>query len=139
MGVSMTELFPWENKYVLGIKEVDDQHMKLVGMINSLHAGMRSGKGRVTTSGVLQSLMEYALYHFRTEEDLMNKYGYPGLLEHRTDHLVFMERVGEMAKRHGGGEFLVSLELNEFLKDWLSDHILTTDRKFAVHVRPKMK
>jgi hemerythrin len=132
-------LFPWEGKYVLGIEEIDDQHMKLVGMINSLHEGMRSGKGREVTASVLQSLMEYALYHFRTEEDLMKRYDYQGLLEHRTEHLVFMDRVGEMAKRHGGGEYLVSLELNDFLKEWLSDHILSTDRKYAPYIRSKLR
>lgn len=135
----MAELFPWEGKYVLGIKEIDDQHKRLIGMINSLHDGMMGGKGREATGTVLQSMMEYALYHFKTEEDLMQKYGFEAYPAHREEHLSFMERVGEMAKRHGGGESLVSLELNEFLKEWLSDHILSTDRKYAPLIRSKLR
>ncbi|MCU0798846.1 MAG: bacteriohemerythrin [Candidatus Thermoplasmatota archaeon] len=135
----MTELFPWEGKYVLGIKEIDDQHRMLVGMINALHDGLMSGNGREVTGTVLQSMMEYALYHFKTEEDLMQKFGFEGYTDHRDEHLTFMESIGEMAKRHGAGEYLVSLELNEFLKEWLANHILSTDRKYAPFLRSKLR
>jgi len=132
-------LFPWEGKYVLGIEEIDDQHRKLVNMINSLHEGLRDGKGREVTGTVLKSMMEYALYHFKTEEDLMQRFGFEGFTEHRAEHLTFMESVDEMAKRHEAGEYLVSLELNDFLKDWLTDHILSTDWEYAPFIRSKLR
>ncbi len=132
-------MFPWEGKYVLGLEEIDDQHRKLVNMINSLHEGLRDGKGREVTGTVLKSMMEYALYHFKTEEDLMQRFGFDGFTEHRAEHLTFMESVDGMAKRHEAGEYLVSLELNDFLKDWLADHILLTDRKYAPFLRSKLR
>ena len=135
----MSELFPWETRYVLGIKDIDDQHRRLVGMINSLHTGMKEGRGREATDDILRSLMDYALYHFKAEEDLMSRYNFPDLPKHREEHLAFMDRVGELSARHGAGEFLVSLELNDFLKAWLSDHILSTDMRYAPFVRARMR
>lgn len=133
----MTELFPWEGRYELGIEEIDEQHKRMVGMINSLHEGMSKGRGREKVGGILIGLMDYSLVHFRTEEGLMERNGYPRLGEHRAEHTAFMDRVGELSERHDSGELFVSVELNDFMKAWLSSHILSSDREYVPFLKGK--
>ncbi len=128
-------LFEWEKKYETGILEVDLQHRKLVSIINDLHEAMSKGEVKKELSSILLDLESYTRYHFTTEENIMSEKDYPDLNEHRRQHLYFISRIEEMTKRLEDGEFMITVDLNDLLKDWLSGHILGMDRKFAPFIR----
>lgn len=130
-------LFEWDNKYVIGINEVDEQHKRLVQLINELHEAMSEGRGKEETRNVLMKLMDYSMYHFRTEEELMDRHGYNELVHHQTQHLSFVDKVKELTRRHDEGEFMISIETIEFLKEWLSSHILVSDKRFGPICSPR--
>ncbi len=73
---------PWGPKLILGIEEIDGQHKKLVSLINQLHKAMKLKKGSQNSGKILNSLADYTVYHFGYEEDLFEKYSYPGTAEH---------------------------------------------------------
>ena len=128
-------LFQWSEKYATGHAEIDSQHMRLVSMINELHEALSEGKGKKTSSGILERLVEYAGYHFKTEEKLMQKWVHENMGIHINEHRAFLSRVLEMSRDLDNGEYMVSIELNEFLKEWLSQHILGTDMLLVEHIR----
>ena len=130
-------LFPWDNKYEVGVGEIDDQHKKLVSIINELHEAMLLGKGRKVQGGIISELVDYTRYHFQTEEDKLLRYGFPGYAEHRGQHNRFISKLAQIQKKHLDAEYMVTLELNEFLKDWLSGHILGSDREYSDFLRSK--
>ncbi|NJM14282.1 MAG: hypothetical protein HC896_01855 [Bacteroidales bacterium] len=41
-------LITWNEKYSVGIKEIDNQHVNLVNIINELHDAMLKGKGKTS-------------------------------------------------------------------------------------------
>jgi len=36
----------WSDKYSLNVAEIDEQHKKLVGLVNEMYDAMHAGKGR---------------------------------------------------------------------------------------------
>ena len=124
----------WDDSYSVGHIEIDIQHRKLVNLINLLHDRMKEGKGKDASVGILKDLLEYADYHFKTEEDLMVKAEFPDLEKHREEHRSFEMKVHSMAMDAEKGEYLISLELNEFLKNWLTSHIKGSDKQYAPYL-----
>ncbi len=89
----------WNDKLLTGIKECDEQHKKLVSLINDLYEAMKQGRGKEIIDKILNELASYADYHFSTEEKLMNKYGYPELSIHKKEHESFKKKVKEFIEK----------------------------------------
>lgn len=128
----------WSDKLETGVKEADEQHKKLVGLINDLYDAMKQGKGREVIDKVLDELVKYAWYHFTTEETLMSKYGYPELQAHKREHEAFKAKIKEFLEKKAKGEITLSVEVMSFLKDWLVKHIMGTDKKYGPFLIEKM-
>ncbi len=127
----------WNEKYSVGKKTIDEQHKTLVALINELHAAMSIGKGKQVMSTVLQRLIDYTITHFSTEEKFMIKYSYPSYLPHRSEHRNFVDKVSDFQKGYNEGKLALSLEIMSFLKEWLVDHILNTDKKLGSFLQDK--
>ncbi|MGB9762086.1 MAG: bacteriohemerythrin [Caldimicrobium thiodismutans] len=128
----------WSEKLVTGVKECDDQHKKLVSLINELYDAMKQGKGKEVIDKALDELVKYAGYHFTTEETLMSKYGYPELAAHKREHEYFKNKIKEFLDKKAKGEVTLSVEVMSFLKDWLIKHIMGTDKKYGPFLKEKM-
>jgi hemerythrin len=127
----------WTEAYSVKIKSIDDQHKKLFELINKLHEAMSAGKARQVLSEIFTELTEYTVKHFAYEEGLMAKYGYPGYLAHKPQHEKLTAQVQDLQRRHQQGELALSLEVSNFLKDWLTEHILKTDQKYSAFLKDK--
>ncbi|MCP4272738.1 MAG: hypothetical protein GY781_12365 [Gammaproteobacteria bacterium] len=62
---------PWKPDFTFGIKEIDDQHIKLVALINKQHKYMKQQKGSINSDEIIQELTEYCAFHFDYEERLL--------------------------------------------------------------------
>lgn len=124
-------LFVWSDKYSVNIKEIDNQHQKLVGMLNELHDAMKEGKGNEVLGKTLAELIQYVGVHFSAEERLMNAHAYPEYNEHKAEHVKLTQKVVELQKNFQQGEHVLTVEVLGFLKDWLQTHILGTDKKYS--------
>lgn len=131
------DMIQWNDDLVLGIGEVDAQHKILVEMINELHRTMKSGHGSTALPGLVSNLAAYAVRHFSDEEKLMEKHNYAGLLNHRGQHVKFVQTVEEFDKKLHEGKAAVTNEVMQFLKDWLVKHIQGTDRKYAPFLKER--
>ncbi|WP_298684569.1 bacteriohemerythrin [uncultured Methanomethylovorans sp.] len=83
-------LITWSEKYSMNIKEIDDQHKKLVEMINELHDTMKQAKSKETSLIVINELVAYTQYHFSTEEKYMKQFGYSDHVSHKKEHEKFV-------------------------------------------------
>ncbi|MBI5638571.1 MAG: bacteriohemerythrin [Nitrospinae bacterium] len=126
----------WKEDYEIGISEVDRQHMRLVELINELHASMETGTA-AETEKVLQGLVDYTITHFADEERLQERHGYPGLDGHRKLHAELVAEVLGYSKRFQTKEPGLEANLMWFLKDWLLNHIKLQDAKIAKHILAK--
>lgn|SRR5271166_660699 len=126
----------WTEKLAVGVKVLDDDHKKLIDMLNQLDDGMKAGHGKEALAKVLEGLVSYTKFHFAREEDFFAKTGYPAAT-HKKEHADLVTKVLDLQARCKRGELALSLETAEFLKDWLTSHILGTDQKYGAHLNAK--
>ncbi|HEY0886451.1 MAG TPA: bacteriohemerythrin [Ramlibacter sp.] len=124
-------LFAWDAKYTLHIAEIDRQHQKLFALFNDLYDAMQDGHGNEVIDKVLTGVVDYTVYHFDAEEKLLRQYGYEEEAAHRAEHAKLAEQAKALVLRHRAGEAKVTMATLKFLCDWLNNHILGSDKKFA--------
>ncbi len=127
----------WSEKYSVGIRAIDAQHRQLVELLNGLHDEMLAGKGSQVIGRILDALLDYSNSHFVDEESLMAEYQYPTLAQHREEHTQLTEQVIEFQERMRKGEIVLSVPVLQFLKDWLTHHILQTDMMYSPFLRAR--
>ena len=124
-------LMTWKEEYNINIKVVDSQHKKLVDLLNQIHDATSMGKGREVLAHILNELVAYTKLHFSTEEELFKKFSYPGYLQHKIEHDKLTKQVCEFQDRYSAGRAAISIEIMQFLRDWLNGHILGTDKRYS--------
>lgn len=130
-------LIEWIDDYSVGIEEIDNQHKKLVSILNELHESLKWGKGEEQTGAVLDKLVKYTVYHFKYEEKLFDTYDYPDSTEHKRFHTDLVHQVSGYYTSFREGNTGVGLEIYKFLKNWLFDHILGSDKRYAAYLNQK--
>jgi hemerythrin-like metal-binding protein len=124
----------WSDGFSIGIEEIDQEHKKLLNLVNVLHDTVEAGGAHEALGEVLDELMRYVIYHFSHEEELFLRTNYPGAERHLKQH---SDLTGATKKvydefRLNASETL-PLQVLEFLKNWLYEHILGSDRAFGVY------
>ncbi|MFP4025395.1 MAG: bacteriohemerythrin [Thiohalospira sp.] len=129
------KLIEWTEKYALGIKEIDNQHKGLVILINELFELMSKGKAKNHLEDIFNHLTDYTKQHFFAEEKMMIKYAYAEFDEHKQEHQKFVEKLDALKADYEKGKVTISLEILNFLKNWLLNHIQITDQKYIPHIK----
>jgi len=132
------ELIKWTDDYSLGISEVDNQHKGLVILINELFSLMTKGKSKDHLVEIFDHLTDYTQKHFMVEEMMMEKYNYPDLEQHKSEHQKFIDQLHVFKSDFKTEKVTLSLEVLNFLKDWLLNHISITDKKYTPHIEKMM-
>lgn len=130
-------LLSWNDAYSVNIREIDDQHKKLIDMINKLHDAMKVGKGAEVLGDILKSLIDYTGSHFATEEKYMKMHNYPGYEQHKKEHNMLVMQVLDVQKNFKDGKVPLSQSIMSFLKDWLVKHIQGDDQKYGPFLNSK--
>jgi hemerythrin len=121
----------WKDSMSVNVKEIDDQHKKLISLINELHEWIRAGEKKDILGDMLEELINYTKYHFSAEERRMKQFSYIGYVEHKHEHDDFTDKVMSLKEKYDKGQGALSEEVSSFLKDWLTNHILGTDKKYT--------
>jgi len=124
-------LIQWNDSLSVNVVEIDKQHQKLVGMINDLNEAMRQGKGKDILGKIVNGLISYAGTHFKTEEKYFDQFGYPEANSHKKEHSDFVAKVSEFKDGFEKGKITLSIEVMNFLSDWLRNHIKGVDRNYG--------
>lgn len=130
-------LFTWKDDYSVNIGAIDQQHKKLVDMMNALHEAMIARQARQILDKILQELADYTVSHFANEENLMKTHGYPDYESHHDKHQKMTAKVLALQDELKQGKISLSLEVMDFLKNWLSKHIMGTDKKYSAFLNSK--
>lgn len=129
--------FNWEDRFSVGIAEIDMQHQKLVQMLNELYDAMKAGKGNDVLGKVLNGMIQYTASHFATEERYMKLHGYPDFAVHKKEHDSLTQQVLELQEQFKAGQPVLSMKVGTFLKGWLVNHISGTDMGYSPFLRAK--
>ncbi|KJU87567.1 hemerythrin-like metal-binding protein [Candidatus Magnetobacterium bavaricum] len=131
------QFIDWNSKLSVGFSEIDNQHKRLVEIINELYSAMKDGKGSLIMGKVLGELIAYTKDHFAYEEKLMVQHKYNDNNKHKTEHDKLTKQVLDLQKQFTDGKMVVTVEVMNFLKKWLNDHILDKDKQLATFLNQK--
>ena len=124
-------LIEWKDKYSVKVSKFDGAHKVLIDMINQVHENMTAGKSMDVIRDIVYRLFDYAESHFMEEEKLMTLHDYPHLEAHKEQHQKFIHEVQQLKDKLDKGSNLINIQVLYFLKDWLTNHIMTTDMKYS--------
>ena len=129
----------WGEQFTVGIEEIDRQHKTLIDKFNGFIDTYRENPQKVMD--MMETLVNYIVLHFDTEEKYMEKYDYPDKEDHMKEHREFTKIVNKLAD-----DFMVmgpSPELEERVENivglWIQDHILQVDKKLGAYLKERMK
>lgn len=127
-------MFAWNASFSIGIAAVDDQHRRLLDLINELEVALKGEPDEPMLIEVANGLLQYTRYHFQSEEALMESSGYDaGVRErHHEEHQEFVTKVQQVVANWDHGiDRRVADVLHKFLEHWVVTHILRSDRAFG--------
>ena len=138
--MTSTEIIEWNDSLLIGVDEIDRQHKILVNTLNEVATRISEYSGRRRIEQITRDLLAYAIYHFESEEQLIKQYGYDTAEPEDADlhirqHRGFSDRVIAMRAEAEEGKSVSQAALLKFLKDWLINHIGTTDRRLGQFIR----
>lgn len=125
------ELVSWSSKIETGIKKFDDQHKELVRLLNKFYTAVNEGRSKTVLGEVLNELANYTVYHFQSEEDAFRQFNFPDKDEHIRIHKDLVNQVLKVIKDFESGKDVVSINLLQFLKEWVVKHIMGDDMKYG--------
>jgi hemerythrin len=127
-------LFQWSEAYGVGHSAIDSQHKRLFQLADDLAAAMLNGRGKEVLSETLEDLIDYTKKHFANEERLMQTHHYPEYPQHKVEHDRLTAKVAAFQKDFAAGRVAITVELMNFLKNWLSHHIGVIDKKVGAYL-----
>lgn len=123
----------WSARHSVNVKEIDEQHQHFIDMINGMIDALENDKVREVVDRTLHELIEYAVYHFATEEKLMEQAGYPGLGRQREEHAELLKKLDVLLEKRK-----TTADINDFYEDlldfmgsWLIAHLIYEDKQYT--------
>jgi hemerythrin len=123
-------MLEWSDKYLIGISRVDFEHETFFGLVSDFEKARLKNADKKRLLGILDEIALYAKFHFRSEENVMEALGYPGLEDHRGKHMQLIDDLSNMIL----GLTLDSIspqKIEAFLVDWFLQHTANEDKRIA--------
>lgn len=130
-------LISWTAQMSVGVIKIDKEHQVLVDLLNLLHSEMLAGKSKEALGVVLDKLVLYTKTHFGTEETMFRTYGYPQAAEHSKEHATLTQKALALQAELKAGKSVISAPVLDFLRDWLTKHILKEDMAYKLFFAAK--
>ncbi|WP_016778903.1 bacteriohemerythrin [Anaerophaga thermohalophila] len=130
-------LIQWTKDLSVGNEKIDKEHQRWVEILNDFYDGIKQGKSKEKLEELLQAMLDYTRYHFKSEEAYMESFDFPGLEDHRKLHNEYADKIAGFYEKLRNGKLILSVEVTNFLKSWLINHIKGVDQQYADFVAKK--
>jgi len=132
------QFISWSNDLSVGIEDMDHDHKRLINLVNNLQMAVLYPAGESYERKALKEVVDYTVYHFKSEEDLMQQYDYPDFDSHKQTHVDMIEKVSHFMEAYENNRDASIHELTIYLKNWLLEHIAGTDQQYCQHIKKHM-
>lgn len=129
--LSSTHYVEWKDEYSVGIDSIDEQHKRLLNLINQLQTAVDYSTGDQYEREALDELVDYTKTHFTYEEGLMRDNEYPDYEPHKAQHEKMFNKVAEVLAEYEKDHDTAMANAADYLKDWLINHINGTDKEYS--------
>ncbi|HTH14967.1 MAG TPA: bacteriohemerythrin, partial [Spirochaetia bacterium] len=129
----------WNDILSVGITSMDDEHKILFERINALLVGILKEEAQQEVPKLMASVLEYTVFHFTDEQELMKKHGYPKYDQHKGYHEYYLREMGLIQTELASGKMTAELliEIQDKMINWLLDHIMKIDHEYGIFINEK--
>ena len=127
-------LIKWRDSYSVGVEQFDNEHHKLVELINRMFIILRDKEDIMAVSDAVARLIDYTEFHFASEESALEQTDFPNLAAHKQLHAVLVRDITDFQQKILAEESDVGPEFYRFLRDWLLGHILEEDKQYTQYM-----
>lgn len=128
-------LFKWDDAMSVGVKAMDDDHKKMMSLINRLYEAVKKNKESNVLESTFTELFAYIDRHIENEERLLKNAGFPKLPAHKKEHRACIKELRTIyAQYMADKERMLSLDLLAMLCSWWKKHVLVSDMKYKEHL-----
>ena len=113
-------------------KTIDTQHRHLIDIFNRIK--LNDSYDNHDIGIILVELIDYAEYHFKTEEELFEKYDYPDKEQHIIEHKEYVNKIKEFTKDYINNHIKIE-DIDNFLIEWIIFHIKNSDQAYAKYFK----
>ncbi|MBF0255108.1 MAG: hemerythrin family protein [Gammaproteobacteria bacterium] len=125
------KIINWSAEYSVGVAQLDQQHQKIIDLINELADCLCTDEEMATASRVLNEMHNYIIDHFGLEERMLSSAKYPQLAEHKEGHNRFIKKFSHLCAEVDSDRSEAVPHLLAYLNDWWDGHILHEDMKYS--------
>jgi len=133
-GRFLMAFFDWKDNMSVGNQVIDVDHRKLIQYLNEMQEAMIAGHGKDIVGTILNRLVAYTHEHFAREELIWKSGHYAGFEKHKKEHGDLLKTVTEFKAKYDKGTIALSVDVMNFLRDWLKNHILKSDKEAAAAI-----
>jgi hemerythrin-like metal-binding protein len=127
-------LLLWTPRIQVNIEEIDDQHKKLFELANIFYNKLYTSSPDVEILESINELTIFSINHFKIEEKLLAKYNIPNSDKHKKEHSDFINELAKLNSKIIKNDLLISVDLIDFLRNSIINHIFTIDREMACYI-----
>lgn len=127
----------WSDALSVGVGVIDGEHKRLIKIANAIVKISNETREPKKLINALHYLREYTVVHFQNEESFMQTIHYPGLFEHKKEHIRLKQSVKDYQAELFHAETLDGIDVLSFIRAWLLDHVLKTDMKIKEFLEQK--
>jgi hemerythrin len=121
--------------YEIGVQDIDREHQDLFAFAEKIRMAIGAGEGKEVLEDCIDELIDTTCRLFTHEEEMMERIGYPYFHDHFLQHEDLRQRAIAMRLHLGSGGINVTIELTQFLVEWLKCHTTTSDRRIGTYMR----
>ncbi len=127
----------WCDQYSINVVEIDNQHKRMIELVNELHSAVESCIDKEDLGMMLTNLTEFTRLHFSSEEALMKKHNYPGLIWHQKEHRLLIQHLEQLVNAVSKGRKPTFYSDYDVSSDWALAHISEHDKNLGVFLNSK--
>ncbi len=116
---------------------MDEQHKKLIGLVNTLYNVLRNKESSGVVKEVLEEMAKYAEMHLKEEEAILKNNDYPEFTNHLAMHQGYLDKVKTLMGDSEKDEEAALKDAYVFLRHWWMEHIVTEDNKYGEFLQSK--
>lgn len=129
----------WTPDFSVDDEDMDSEHKQWLSILNTLFDALNNGEDRYVIKDVIDRMVTYSKYHLTNEEALLEDINYPQLEIHRQKHDELIGKLNRIKEQFNSGtNFKLTVDAIKLLKEWLVNHILVTDKKYANYMKARV-
>jgi hemerythrin len=125
----------FSEELLTGIPEMDEQHKKLVELLNKVVSVLREGRREEARNILIRELLDYVESHLTSEEEFLKSIGYPDYENHKKAHDVFRKEVQRLVPHVKNGDEKAFRDVLFLTWGWVYNHIAKTDKKYGLYAK----